>query len=169
MEIGNKIVYPMHGAGVVEDISSEDFFGEQKLFCTLNVLSKDMTIKFPVERIEELNIRPIAHLEEILEAMDEKMNTDYMNTSNWNKRYQATLDKMKIGTPSEMAEVIVNLKRQDQLKGLSSGERQLLHNAVMILSSELMLSEGITQERAQTLIEKKLKEVLLCDGPSESS
>lgn len=163
MKIGNKIVYPMHGAGIILDIQKEDFFGQELTFCTLKICSKDMVLKFPVERAGVLNIRDISNTSQIIKEMKKTMNRDYMDTSNWNKRYQATLDKMKIGTPEEMAEVIVNLKRQDKLKGLSSGERQLFHNAMDILSSEVMLIEDTDYTKAYHLIERTLEEVAICE------
>ncbi|MDI9472742.1 MAG: CarD family transcriptional regulator [Tissierellia bacterium] len=162
MKIGSRIVYPMHGAGIVIEIQEEDFYGENILFCTLKTCNKQMLLKFPLRRAEEMNIRKISDKETILNAMEKSEIEDYSAISNWSKRYQTSLDKMKIGTPEQMASVLVNLKLIDSSRGLSSGERQLYHNALEILSSELMLIEDLPYEDAFGVIENKLEEVIDC-------
>lgn len=167
MEVGSKVVYPMHGAGTIVEVEKEDFYGKEMVYCTLKIISKDMVLKFPLATADKLKIRDIATTDEILNQMRQPMDRDYLTTSNWNKRYQATLDKMKIGTPEEMAQVIVNLKIHDLEKGLSSGERQLYHQAMDILSSEVMLIEDINYEKAYNLIETTLEEVATCAVQSD--
>ncbi|HHT20359.1 MAG TPA: hypothetical protein GXZ74_02815 [Tissierellia bacterium] len=167
MEIGKMVVYPMHGAGTIVEVEKEDFYGKEMIYCTLNIVSKEMVLKFPLATADKLKIRDIATTEEILGAMEGEMDREYLTTSNWNKRYQATLDKMKIGTPEEMAQVIVNLKFHDLEKGLSSGERQLYHQAMDILTSEIMLIEDIDYDSAYQKLETKLEEVTSCETPSE--
>ncbi len=162
MEVGSRIVYPMHGAGIVIEIQEEDFYGESILFCTLRTCNKQMLLKFPLNRAEEMNIRKISDKETILSAMEHSEIEDYSGISNWSKRYQTSLDKMKIGTPEQMASVLVNLKLIDSSRGLSSGERQLYHNALEILSSEMMLIEDLPYEESFEIIETKLEEVLDC-------
>ncbi len=162
MEVGSKLVYPMHGAGVVTDVSIEDFFGEDLNFCTLNIVQKDMVLKFPESKADELNIRNVSTMEEIIESIRAKEIDDYITSSNWNKRYQTTLVMLKEGKPSDIAGVLVNLKSLDNIKGLSSGERQLYHNALDILASEIMLIEDIKYEKACDLIENELEEVCEC-------
>ncbi|HHX03466.1 MAG TPA: CarD family transcriptional regulator [Tissierellia bacterium] len=162
MKVGSRIVYPMHGAGIVIEIQEEDFYGENILFCTLKTCNKQMLLKFPLNRAEEMNIRKISDKETILGAMDHSEIEDYSTISNWSKRYQTSLDKMKIGTPEQMANVLVNLKLIDSSRGLSSGERQLYHNALEILSSEMMLIEDLPYEESSGLIEEKLEEVIEC-------
>lgn len=167
MEIGSKVVYPMHGAGTIVEVEKEDFYGKEMVYCTLNIVSKEMVLKFPLATADKLKIRSIATTEEIMDAMKQEMDREYLTTSNWNKRYQATLDKMKIGTPDEMAQVIVNLKFHDLEKGLSSGERQLYHQAMDILASEIMLIEDIPYESAYNRLETTLEEVTNCETPSD--
>lgn len=163
MDIGSRIVYPMHGAGIVIEIQEEDFYGETILFCTLKTCSKQMLLKFPIARAADMNIRKISDKDTIMKAMEQSEIEDYSSISNWSKRYQTSLDKMKIGTPEQMASVLVNLKLIDLTRGLSSGERQLFHNALEILSSELMLIEDIAYDEALKLIENKLEEVVVCN------
>ena len=167
MEIGKKVVYPMHGAGTIVGVEKEDFYGKEMVYCTLNIVSKEMVLKFPLATADKLKIRDIATTEQIIGAMSQPMDREYLTTSNWNKRYQATLDKMKIGTPEEMSQVVVNLKLHDLEKGLSSGERQLFHQAMDILTSEIMLIENITYESAYNILETALEEVTSCETPSE--
>lgn len=167
MQVGSKIVKPLDGAGTITGVEKKDFYGEEMVYITLKMVNKEMEYNFPAGIIEEKNIRAIATTEEIFAEMQKPMDRDYLTTSNWNKRYQATLDKMKIGTPAEMAQVIVNLKLHDLNKGLSSGERQLFHQAMDILTSEIMLIEDIDREKAYNLLEKTLQEVTACEKPSE--
>lgn len=159
MKIGSKIVYPMHGAGIVVKIEAEDFFGKRVEYCTMKVAQKDMTLKFPVSRKDSLHIREVSNTDTIMGAIKTKEPEEYITSSNWNKRYQITLDKMKIGSPTDMAKVLVNLKSLESDRGLSSGERQLYHNAMDILSSELMLIEDCDYEGAYGLLEKCLEEL----------
>lgn len=160
MKIGSKIVYPMHGAGTIINIEQEDFFGERKEYCTMKVAQKDMTLKFPLDRVENLHIRKVSSLENIFEEISNFEPEEYIYSPNWNKRYQTTLDKMKVGSPAHMANVLVNLKSRDNEKGLSSGERQLYHNAMDILASELMLIQDTDYDGAYELLEKHLEETL---------
>lgn len=160
MKIGSKIVYPMHGAGIVVKIEHEDFFGKDIEYCTMKVAQKEMTLKFPLERSENLHIRDISSLDNIFSAISEHEPEEYIYSSNWNKRYQTTLEKMKIGSPKDMATVLVNLKSLDISKGLSSGERQLYHNAMDILASELMLIEDCDYDGAYELLERYLEDTL---------
>lgn len=166
MEVGSKVVYPMHGAGTIIEVMTEDFYGREMIYGTLKIVSKDMVLKFPISTADKLKIREISTTDEIKHEMRQPMDREYLTTSNWNKRYQATLDKMKIGTPAEMAQVIVNLKVHDLTKGLSSGERQLYHQAMDILASEIMLIEDIAYEKAYNIIETTLEEVASCEMQS---
>ncbi|HZK09583.1 MAG TPA: CarD family transcriptional regulator [Clostridia bacterium] len=158
MKIGSKIVYPMHGAGIVVDIEHEDFFGKRIEYCTMKVAQKDMTLKFPLDRSENLHIRKVSNMEAIFGQIREKEPEEYIHSSNWNKRYQATLEKMKVGSTSDMATVLVNLKSLETIKGLSSGERQLYHTAMDILTSELMLIKDCEYEGAYKLLEQCLED-----------
>lgn len=158
MKIGSKIVYPMHGAGIVVEIEHEDFFGKRIEYCTMKVVQKEMTLKFPLDRSENLHIRDVSSIEIIFDEIREQEAEEYIHSSNWNKRYQTTLEKMKTGSPSDMATVLVNLKSLDTIKGLSSGERQLFHSAMDILTSELMLIEDCDYEGAYGLLEKCLED-----------
>ena len=160
MKIGSKIVYPMHGAGTIIKIEQEDFFGERKEYCTVKVAQKEMTLKFPLDRRESLHIRNVSSMEKILDEISSHKPEEYIYSPNWNKRYQTTLDKMKTGSPSDMATVLVNLKSLENTKGLSSGERQLYHNAMDILASELMLIRDCDYDGAYEILEKHLEETL---------
>lgn len=167
MEIGSKVVYPLNGAGTIVAVEKRDFYGKEMIYCTLEIVSKEMVVEFPLNTAEDRRVRPVATTEEILSEMRKPKDREYLNTSNWNKRFQATQDKMKIGTPEEMTEVIVNLKFHDIEKGLSSGERQLYHQAMDILTSEIMLIEDISYDEAYSIIEDTLEEVTFCETPSE--
>lgn len=169
MKVGEQILYPMHGAGRITDISTKDFYGEDVEYATLEILSSGMTLQFPVKNAKNLKIRPIADQEDILSALSGKIENHYMDSSNWNKRYQSILERMKVGGPEDMAEVLINLKHQDSEKSLSSGERQLFHQALDIVTSELMLSAELSYDEAQEKIQKELEEVLLWETKQKSS
>lgn len=162
MKLGSKLVYPMHGAGEIIDIAEKDFFGKDMLFCTLKIAQKDMVLKFPISKAEGLNIRPVSDIKTILETLKTLESEEYIKSSNWNKRYQTTLNKMKLGTVEDISSVLVNLKTLETIKGLSSGERQLYHSAFDILSSEIMLINGGDIEDANKLLEEELEEVARC-------
>lgn len=154
--VGDKIVYPMHGAGIIEDIEEKKILGETKQYYILRVPCGDMKIMIPIGQAREIGIRPIVDCDclsriEILLGEPSGPMPD-----NWNRRYRENMEKLKTGEIERVAEVVRNLVRVDRVKKLSTGEKKMLSNAKQILISEMILSGNMTNEEAEELIEKTI-------------
>ena len=138
--IGDKVVYPMHGAGEVVGIEKKEILGEELLYYILRLPVNSMKVMVPVKNAEEVGMRHIHSKEEMdlvfdVLASDEKEK----RLKNWNHRYRYNLDRIKTGDVDEIAGVVRSLERLDREKSLSTGERKLLNNAKQIIVSEMML------------------------------
>jgi CarD family transcriptional regulator len=150
--IGDKVVYPMHGAGIIEDIEERKILGEIKRYYILQVPFGDMKIMIPVSNTEEVGVRCIVSEIELCPVMTLLGEKVTEMSENWNKRYRENMEKLKTGNIYEVAEVVRNLMLTDRDKRLSTGERKMLSNAKQILISEMILVQGITQQEAVDII-----------------
>ena len=150
---GDKVLYPMHGAGVIRQIKSCEILGEVKDYYLLHVPCGDMEVMIPVEACDDIGVRPVGTQEEIDEAISVLGRDSAELSGNWSKRYRANMDKLKTGDILCVAEVVRNLTRHDRACGLSAGEKKMLSNARKILQSEMMLALGITEDEALEMIE----------------
>ena len=140
--IGDLVVHPMHGAGVIADIVKERVAGVTKEYYVFRMPVGGLVLKIPVSNSRVIGIRAIitsAEAQVLLSAIPElavEANT------NWNKRYQENLLRLKSGDPYEVARVVKALMHRDALRGLSTGDRKMLHNAKQIMISEIVLAEN---------------------------
>ena len=154
--IGDLIVYPMYGAGVITDIVEKDFLGETRMYYSVSLPYSRMDVSVPVDNCKRLGVRPVidkGRIPEIVEVL--KADTDPMNP-NWNKRYRENTERMQTGDVLEVAAVVRNLVRADRAKPLSTGEKKLLGTAKQILESELIYSGGYTMESADEMVESNI-------------
>ncbi len=157
--VGDKIVYPMHGAGVIERIEEKSILDEIKRYYILRISWGDIMIMLPIESVSEVGVRDILtseDMDDVLEVL--KQETSEMS-GNWNRRYRDNMDKLKTGDAKQVAEVARNLFRIDVVKKLSTGERKLLNNAKQILLSELILSKNISANDAEKMLESYILDV----------
>ena len=155
-KVGDKIVYPLHGAGVIDSIEKMTFMGEEKEYFILKMPIGDMDISIPAEKIGEMNIRGIISKEEgkeVLQILDDKPTE--MNT-NWTKRYRDNQDILKTGDVFEIAKMVRNLAILDSDKGLSTTEKKLLNRARRILASELVMVGSLDKEEAEKMIDESI-------------
>lgn len=150
--IGDKIVYPMHGAGIIENIERKEILGKERQYYILSFLSGDLKIMVPIEKSEEVGVRGIINREDVAKIQDVLSKPSTPMANNWNRRYRENLDKIKSGDAFQVAEVARNLYRVEKTKNLSAGEKKMLENAMKILKSELALSMDITVEEAFDLL-----------------
>lgn len=156
-EIGDKVVYPMHGAGIIEDIEVKTILNEEKKYYILNLPLKEMKAMIPVDNTEELGLRPVVdeeRLEEVIALLREGL-SDML--SNWNRRFRENTDKLKTGDILEVAEVVRNLMIMDDKKGLSTGERKMVNNATKYLLSEICLSKDVDMAEAERILRDNVK------------
>ena len=153
--IGDKIVYPMHGAGIVDSIEEKNILGEKQTYYILK-MPGEVKVMVPTAKAEEVGVRGIIDKSSaekvfgVLEANETEM------SMNWNKRYRDNMDKMKSGDIYEVADVVRNLSFKQKEKGLSTGEKKMLNNAKQILVSELVLTEHATQNEIEDIVENKI-------------
>jgi len=150
---GDKVLYPMHGAGVIRQIERCEILGEVKDYYLLHVPCGDMEVMIPVEACDDIGVRPVVTQKEIDQAISVLRADSTETGGNWSKRYRANMEKLKTGDILLVAEVVRNLTRHDRVSGLSAGEKKMLSNARKILQSEIMLAINVDEERALEMIE----------------
>ncbi len=155
-QIGDRIVYPMHGAGVVESIEDREFLGENQRFLVVSLPLKHMKVMLPERNVTTLGVRDVIEphkVTDVLTVLGEA--TDEMN-QNWNRRYRDNMDKIRSGDIFEVAQVVRNLTHMEHAKGLSTGERKMLSDSRQILVSELILAQNATESDVESLIQGAL-------------
>ena len=153
--VGDKIVYPMHGAGVIDSIEEKDILGEKQSYYILK-MPGEVKVMVPTAKAEQIGVRNIidkSAADKVIGVL-EKDETEM--DKNWNKRYRDNMEKMKSGDAYEIADVVRNLSFKQKEKGLSTGEKKMLSNAKQILVSELVLAEHASQDEVEELINNKI-------------
>ena len=153
--VGDKIVYPMHGAGTIDAIEEKDILGEKQNYYIIK-MPGEVKVMVPTNKAEEVGVRNIINKEEASKVMSVLGENETEMSQNWNKRYRDNMDKMKSGDIYEVADVVRNLSFKQKEKGLSTGEKKMLNNAKQILVSELVLAEHASQEEVEKLVENKI-------------
>ena len=151
-EIGDYIAHPMHGAGVIEGIVTKKINGAERDYYVLKLPVGDMVVMVPVEGCESIGVRAIISDSGARKVLDSFSGLEICMTQNWNKRYRENMDKLKSGDLMEVASVVKGLMCRDNERGLSTGERKMLHSAKQILISELVIAMSSDYEQ----IEKEL-------------
>ena len=157
-KVGDKVVYPHHGAGTVVKKEKRDVLGEKREYLTIKILHNDMTVNVPSENAEKVGLRKVIgeeEVERVLAVLREDMS---QMPKNWNRRFKHNRDKMKTGDVFELAEVVRNLAIRDFQKGLSTGEKQMFTRAKKILASELMYALDMEEDEAETHLEELIAE-----------
>jgi CarD family transcriptional regulator len=155
-DVGDKVVYPHHGAAVVERREVKEAFGETKEYLVLRLAYGDLTLMVPTDNTEEVGLREVINDEEVEEVFAVLRKKDVRMPTNWSRRYKNHVEKLKSGDVYQVAEVVRNLSNRDKDKGLSAGEKRMLTRARQILVSELTFACGVTEIEA----EKKLDDAL---------
>jgi len=147
--VGENIVHPLHGAGVIEAIDELKIQGETKLFYVLRIPKGSMTVKIPVAACDDIGVRRIVDAEYAERVMNSFKEITVDMTQNWNKRYRENLLKIRSGDLMEVAGVIKGLMEREREKGLSNGDRKMLRSAKQILISEIVLSQQSSYEEVE--------------------
>lgn len=151
-QIGDKIVHPMHGAGVIDSIVEKKVNGVTREYYIMKLPVGSMLVMIPTESSGSIGVRPIVdsqRADEIIAAIPEiEVNVD----QNWNRRYRDNMERLKSGNLIEVAKVVKSLAQRDCERGLSTGERKMLHSAKQILISEIVLSQNASYEDVEARI-----------------
>lgn len=155
-QVGDKIVHPMHGAGIVESIVQKKISGVTREYYTLKLPERAMLVMIPTENSDEIGVRPVVNREKADELLETISTIEVDMTTNWNRRYRENMERLKSGNLLEVARVVKGLMLRDGIKGLSTGERKMLVSAKQILISELVLSKSCSYESVEELLNTAL-------------
>ena len=150
--IGDKVVYPMHGAGIIEEIEAKKILDEMRNYYIMKIPFGDMKVMIPVDNSEKIGVRDIVSEDVISEVMKKLGDEVSEMSDNWNKRYRENMEKLKSGDVLQVTEVVRNLMHSERKKGLSTGERKMLLNAKQILISEIVLVRNLDIDTVEAQI-----------------
>ena len=152
--VGDVVVYPHHGAGVIEGISEKDVEGEIKEYFILSMCQGNLKVMVPADNSLQVGLRSVIKKDEVKKVLSVLAEKQSPMPSNWNHRYKKNRDKLRSGDIFQVAEVVRNLTLRDMEKGLSSGEKRMLGQARDILASELMYAVDVKVDEAVRMIEE---------------
>src|SRR5467141_3599161 len=155
-KVGDKVVYPHHGAGTVVKREKREVLGEKREYLTIKILHNDMTVNVPSENAEAVGLRKVIGEDMVKVVVKALTGGGTQMPKNWNRRFKHNRDKMKTGDILELAEVVRNLSLRDHEKGLSTGEKQMFVKAKKILASELMYAKDMDEETCADWLEEVL-------------
>ena len=155
-KVGDKVVYPHHGAGTVVKREKKDVLGEKREYLTIKILHNDMTVRVPTENAALAGLRRVIDEETVKKVLDVLRDEVSEMPKNWNRRFKHNRDKIKTGDIYELAEVVRNLSLRESEKGLSTGEKQMFTRTKKILASELMYALDKDEEEAENYLDELL-------------
>ncbi|MFE1513681.1 CarD family transcriptional regulator [Corynebacterium bovis] len=150
--VGDVVVYPHHGAAVIEGIEQREFKGETVDYLVLRINQGDLSVKVPAANAEKVGVRDVVGEEGLLKVFSVLRETDVEEAGNWSRRYKANQERLASGDVNKVAEVVRDLWRRDQDRGLSAGEKRMLAKARQVLVGELALAEGIDDAKADATL-----------------
>ena len=155
-KVGETVVYPHHGAAVIEAIESRNIKGVERKYLVLRVRQCDLTVRVPADNVDLVGVRDVVNAEGLERVFDVLRQPYTEEPTNWSRRYKANLEKLASGDVMKVAEVVRDLWRRDQDRGLSAGEKRMLSKARQILVSELALAERTNEVNAEALLDEVL-------------
>jgi CarD family transcriptional regulator len=158
-EVGDKVVYPHHGAGKIMKIERKEVLGQLREYLTIQILHNDMTVMVPVENADRAGLRKVVDPQVVDTVLEVLRGRPTKMPKNWSRRYKHNRDKLKTGDIFEVAEVVRNLSVRHADKGLSTGEKQMFSKAKKILASELMYARNLSEEDANLFLDGILSEM----------
>jgi len=154
--VGETVVYPHHGAALIQATETRTVKGVEKLYLVLKVAQGDLVIEVPAENCDLVGVRDVVS-KEGLDKVFEVLRTPFAEEpTNWSRRFKANLEKLASGDVIKVAEVVRDLWRRDKDRGLSAGEKRMLAKARQILVSELALAEKTDEEKAEVILDEVL-------------
>jgi len=155
-DVGDKVVYPHHGAAVIERRENKTAFGEEREYLILKLAYCDLTLMVPSDNTDQVGLRDIINLEEVEEVFAVLRKKEARMPTNWSRRFKNHVEKLKSGDIYQVAEVVRNLSLREKDKGLSAGEKRMLAKARQILVSELTFAINVDEETAEAKLDEAL-------------
>lgn len=155
--VGETVVYPNHGAAVIEDIETRQIKGEDRLYLVLRIIGQnDLVVRVPANNLDLVGVRDVVDADGLERVFDVLRAEHTEEPSNWSRRYKANLEKLHSGNVIKVSEVVRDLWRRDRDKGLSAGEKRMLTKARTILIAELALAEDVAEDKAESMLDEVL-------------
>jgi len=155
-EVGETVVYPHHGAALIEAIETRTIKGEDRLYLVLKVAQGDLTVRVPADNVDLVGVRDVVGPEGLEQVFEVLRAPHTEEPTNWSRRYKANLEKLASGDVIKVAEVVRDLWRRERDRGLSAGEKRMLAKARQILVSELALAEKTNEDKAEAILDEVL-------------
>ena len=155
-EIGDKIVHPMHGAGVIENIITQKVDGTSREYYVVKMPQGGMIVMIPISNIREIGVRAVIDSQRACEILDSLPEIEIDQNQNWNRRYRENMLRIRSGDLTEVCKVVKSLMVRERQRGLSTGERRMLHSAKQILISEITLAQSATYEDIEAQVDQQL-------------
>jgi CarD family transcriptional regulator len=153
---GDKVVYPHHGAAVIEDVVDREMFGEQRTYAKLHFSHGSLTLMVPLDSTKQVGMRGVASKAQVRKVFDLLREDEGWMPLLWSQRYKTNLAKLVSGDICQGAELIRDLSLREKSKGLSAAEKRMLAKARQILISELILAFDSTEENAEAMLDEVL-------------
>ncbi|MBW3604714.1 MAG: CarD family transcriptional regulator [Actinobacteria bacterium] len=157
-EIGDTVVYPHHGAAVIERQEKRTMQGQERNYLVLRLTYGDLTLMVPADATDEVGLRDVCTRTEVDAVWEVLRSRDFTMPTNWSRRFKANYEKLKSGDIFQVAEVVRNLSIRERDKGLSAGEKRMLTKSRQILVSELSAAIGKSEDDTEAIIEDVLSE-----------
>jgi len=153
-KVGEVVVYPHHGAAVIEDIETREMGGEELEYLVLHINQSDLVVRVPKKNADNVGVRDVVGKEGLEKVFSVLREEDVEEAGNWSRRYKANQERLASGDINKVAEVVRDLWRRDQDRGLSAGEKRMLGKARTILVGELALAQPVDDKKADTMMEE---------------
>jgi len=147
-KVGDRVVYPHHGAAIIEKKEKREAFGEVKEYLVLRMAHGELTLSVPADKAEEVGMRPPISAEDVDDLFQLLRKKDVREPTNWSRRFKNHQEKLKSGDVYQVAEVVRNLALRENAKGLSAGEKSMLVKARSVLVSELSFALDVSEDEA---------------------
>ena len=158
--VGEKVVHPMHGAGIVQEVRTIEVLGKKQDYYTIKMAVGGMVTSIPVDNANMVGIRDVIDKAEAKKVIETFRALEITEDGNWNKRQRENLNKLKSGDIYQVLEVLKDLMYRDKKKGLSTNERKTLSSARQIVMSELVLSEFASESDVESILNDTIEELL---------
>lgn len=158
--IGDNILYPPHGAGVIESIEEKKVLGKKQFYYIMKMPSEGMKVMIPAENSKEIGVRFVINDDEGRAALKKFLEEPICDDSNWNRRQRENIAKIKSGDIYQVLSVVKNLMYRDKKKGLSTSERKMLVTSRQIFVSEIVLSGAASISDVERIMEDAVSKLL---------
>ena len=164
---GDTVIYPQHGACIVQGTNKLDVFGVDRECLVLKTVIGEMTLKVPVDTAEEVGVRPPVGAEELEDLVSVLSKPDPRVPSNWSRRFKNHQEKLKSGDVYQVAEVVRNLAARNRDAALSAAERTMYERARINLVSEIAPALRVSNEDAERYLDDALAKGVLRQPPAD--